>query len=141
MVPARSVDGIAKTNYFIGATYLVSLLLTAVTTFLIAYRIYSSTKDISASKSKTRFNRILEILLQSAVLYTVSLLGYVVLSFVQQSSSNRQTLNRATLFAGTVLSITVVCFPLIFSPCINDTGNLEHWTYPHGCTGQSFSYR
>lgn len=62
------------------------------------------------SSSKTRFNKILEILLQSAALYTVSLLGYIVLSFVHVNinKSNIQTLSRLSLYAGTVLSVTVV---------------------------------
>lgn len=62
------------------------------------------------SSSKTRFNKILEILLQSAALYTVSLLGYIVLSFVHVNinKSNIQTLSRLSLYAGTALSVTSV---------------------------------
>ncbi len=132
------VDGEVKTNHFSGAAYLISLLLTLMTTFLIAYRIHSSTKSIPMSKSKTRLKKILEILLQSAFLYTASLLGYLVLSFVHLSYSDAPSIQRAAFFAEPVLFFAAVRFSLTFSLCINDTEILEYRTYPHGCAGQFF---
>ena len=104
----KSSDGLVRTNVFACAAYLVTLLLTVLATFLIAYRIHSSTTDIIMSASKRRFNKILEILLQSAFPYTASLLGYVVLSFVHVTNSDIQTLNRASFYAGAVLPVTIV---------------------------------
>ncbi len=112
------------------------------TTFLIAYRIHSSTTDIIMSSSKKRFNKILEILLQSAFLYTASLAGYIVLSFVHITNPDSLTLYRASFFGGAVLPVTIV--RLLYSRPrlsldINDMEISEYWAYSHGCSNQFFS--
>ncbi len=58
-------------NYLLGAGIFMTVATTLWTTILIAYRIYSVSKENIRNQGKRRFHNVLEIILQSSIVYSV----------------------------------------------------------------------
>ena len=74
-------------NILAGAVYLISAATTLSTTVLISYRIHSFYKEDIFSGSRSRFKHIVEILVQSAVVYCLVSIAYGIVTVIPNETS------------------------------------------------------
>lgn len=82
---------------------------TFVTTILIAYRIHSVSKQDVLQGSRTRFNHILEILVQSAAVYSLVALAYAIVGFIPFTANNFSVRNALNEYLGPFYGFIGVC--------------------------------
>ena len=99
----------ATNNRLVAAGEFTTLAVTLLATFLIAYRICSTSKRNALSRRKPRFHKTLEIILQSAAIHSLALVTSALLSAIPQTQSNNWPIFNAGNYAGIVLHSTTVC--------------------------------
>lgn len=113
IVSLRSPNAPFIQNKTLGAAYVATLFVTWYATLFIAYRIYSAShytvEALNENRSQNWYKRIQEILVQSAVLYSVVLLVNVVLPFVPQTASDDWKIYIVDQFAQTFMIPIAVC--------------------------------
>lgn len=98
-------------NHIASAGLFMTLAATLWTTILIAYRIYSASKHNSLNQAKPRFYNILEIIMQSAFIYSLALVTSALLEAIPQNESNVWPLFKAAFYIGSILHAITVCRP------------------------------
>ena len=83
-----STSQVHALNGLIGASFFLSFVTTLINTVLIAYRIVSVSKVSLLEGSKSQFNHVLEIIIESAVPYTLAALTTAVLTVVPITEAN-----------------------------------------------------
>ena len=83
-----STSQVHALNGLIGASFFLSFVTTLLNTVLIAYRILSVSKVSLLEGSKSQFNHVLEIIIESAVPYTLAALTTAVLTVVPITEAN-----------------------------------------------------
>ena len=102
--PSDSVED--RINTFLGTTFFVTAGLTLLTTALIAFRIYVAIRDQS---HRTQYNKILEIVIQSSLLYSFSSVVYAIPSVIPMTPENFGPLGSITNYISTVAPLIAVC--------------------------------
>lgn len=83
------------------AALFTTLAVTIWTTVLIAYRIYS-TSDLILNRRTTRFRRILEIIIQSSLIYSLALGPSALIGIIKPQQFNFTTLLTASFYLDTI---------------------------------------
>lgn len=78
------------------------------TTTLIAYRIYSLSNNV-LNREKSRLYKILELITQSASIYSLALIADAVLGTIPQKQSNVWILSMVSSYVGVIVSAITVC--------------------------------
>ena len=91
------------TNHLMSAALFTTLAVTIWTTVLIAYRIHS-TSNFILNRKKPRFYNIIEIVMQSSLIYSLALVPTALIVVVPPQQSNLVTLTIASYYLGTILT-------------------------------------
>ena len=77
-----------RLNSLIGAALFITASTTSITASLIAYRIYSLSRSDPLNRAKKTFNKLVDVLIQSAAAYAIISLFYAVETVVPQSTGD-----------------------------------------------------
>ncbi|KJA18640.1 hypothetical protein HYPSUDRAFT_44996 [Hypholoma sublateritium FD-334 SS-4] len=102
-----------KVNNLLSATAFMTLASTLWTTILIAYRIYSVSKHNPSRRGSAPFKKILEIIGQSAVLYSLGSLMYAITGIITPNSSNIWTFSGLVYYSNVLFPIIAGVAPTI----------------------------
>ncbi|KJA15918.1 hypothetical protein HYPSUDRAFT_333942 [Hypholoma sublateritium FD-334 SS-4] len=116
-------------NRLNSAGLFTTLAVTLWTTVLIAYRIYSAARQ-TLSGTKTHFYNILEIIIQSAFIYSLALVTNAVLSAIPQNDANSLTLFTAENYVGVILYATAAIAPTVMVARVALASNFTSETEP-----------
>lgn len=105
--PLSDPNPIATATNLGGAGLFMALAVTIWTTFLIAYRIYSASKDVTGSE-RLRFRNILEIIAESSLLYSLVLVANALLVVIQGEQLNTRQLLSASAYLYVITSVIAV---------------------------------
>ena len=87
IVPSALSSGTAH-NHLITAGLITTLVGTLWTTILIAYRIYSLSRSDPLNRAKKTFNKLVDVLIQSAAAYAIISVWYAIEGVIPQTSTN-----------------------------------------------------
>ena len=96
-------------NHLCSAGQFLTLAVTLWTTFLIVYRIHFTSKHDVLNRGQPRFYKVLEIILQSAAIYSVALVVNALQQAIPRDQSNVWPLLTLDNYAGSILHTTTVC--------------------------------
>lgn len=119
-------------NKALSAGFFLTLGLTLWTTILISYRIYSTSNNIIQKHSRTRFNNVLEMLIQSSAMYSLVLLANALSAAIPENSSNIWAIGVMGDFLGVILHAITVCFYIDLPGLVVTGAYLGDCTYTHG---------
>ncbi|PPQ73194.1 hypothetical protein CVT26_014799 [Gymnopilus dilepis] len=103
----------ALLNNLIAASFFITCATTLITTILISYRIYSMSRSILPKNSRMRFDHIVDILIQSAAVYTLSAIAFAIPAIFPDSDSNLTGLQAARMYRWTIFNFTAGAAPTI----------------------------
>ena len=89
-------------NHMIGAGFFITLAVTIWTTILIAYRIYY-TYNLIPNQKRSRFYNILEIVIESSLLYSLALLSAALINVIPIKQSNFAAVDNAANYLNAIL--------------------------------------
>ena len=95
-------------NHLNGTGLFITLGQTLWTTSLIAYRIYSASKGRILKKKQSRFINILEIIIQSSFIYSLSLAVFALLLAIPVSKVNFLAIGVAGIYASSINFVITV---------------------------------
>ena len=119
-------------NHLVSSGLFTTLAVTLWTTLLIAYRIYSASRQNILNGSKPHFHRILEMFTQSAGIFAIILAMNAIMLAVPQNGSNIWTIFTAGNYMGVTLHVITVCqveYPTLLESFLNILG---YCTYAYG---------
>lgn len=82
-------------NRLVGAAFFMTLASTLLTTVLIAFRIYSASRNSALTSARTPYKKVIDIIVQSALLYSLASLALAITIVIPWTASNFEVLNRA----------------------------------------------
>ena len=77
-----------RLNSLIGSALFVTASTTSLTASLIAYRIYSLSRSDPLNRAKKTFNKLVDVLIQSAAAYAIISVWYAIEGVIPQTSTN-----------------------------------------------------